>query len=1313
MSQDPLALHAIWSRQPAPKQRHLSPARSLHEDSPFHAADSPRSSISSLTTTTPPSTFSGSPAAHPPLNLPAPQQQQRALAATTGSSSSSSSSFDTQHHRHHQLPSSSFSSFGALAAGHLHPFRSPPRQPLAPLPAIQTRRAHEIDDEPETTESALADILSGQVRPQYRSSSLVSPRHYDNAALPSSPPTASRSYFSPPPAAAHQPAPPALRPRSQSSTSVPLDPQLRQQMSNQLNGVYSRADQYGYRPAHEQNQQHPSSLPASSIPIRIGRDDSSTTLGGGNNAFGAGGSNNEVATSSHPTRPRIAQFAPQSYSGAGFDSHGWRNSGAELGNGVRHASFTSSVGGGGGGGAWADSDHQREGRARIREDGFNRPWADSDWSQQSGIGFSNMSPFTRDGGRTLNEPPSGFGDGASLYKARRDYSLGAVGSGRKRSDSEWGRDRTLKEAEDEEDDSAFAPPTRSGATSRRHSFAAFNPMSRSQIGFHLPEEDRDKASTGGSTTFPSGGMGSTALSGRMGSSAIDDDDLAADLNSLQLNLEAHAATQNEESRRGVTFVGSMPTHFSSHHAIPSSGSKALADEDADDLGPPPPSDQKTVSAALLMPTSSMPMLSPPIGSSRFFQPSPSPATTSVTPSVAQRSTSRFEFGNMPPSSGPMQAATMSDFGLGAFGPAHGQTYVGQSGPRSQPSGVFGQPAPNDHRFGGGQPPQYQGSPFAGALPPPPLPHGGPAQLGGGFSPFPPNAGHMAQPQYVPPGPGANIGPRPPSSASSAGPGGMSNEFVNLGRGVPLHSVPANAPLYIVEFKAGRKDLFYVDDPTLQLKQGDLVIVEADRGRDVGKFFKPCSLDEVQAFQQRLVEMALGQLATAGQGGQGAPPPPNAAALARMTKEFQPKKLYGKASPADTQMLLSKAQDEVKALALIRSKVAQKNLPMEVCDAEWQWDRRKLTFYYTADQRVDFRELVRELFRVYKTRHGIRRARPNVDQSTANSLELERKRRDKDQAKANELIKLTEELQERSRAKDYSRETLALSARVLLINPEYQTGWSIRRRILLDAVLPSISDENDKVALLEQDVQLTNQALQYNPKNYSVWEHRKWCLQQMGTNANWKFELKMVEAYLEKDGRNFHSWDYRRYLVATLASLPPIEGVPTSSTESELAFTTRKISANFSNFSAWHYRTKLLAKLWQENGWDESNPDRTAQTESEFDLVKQALWSDPNDQSAWLYHRWLVGKGSVTIVRREIQGIQELLEEEPDSRLCLDALVYFKRLLVTLLGTDDSTLAEREQLNSDCLEMLIKLERIDPLRQARYKDLAVHILPARR
>lgn len=44
-----------------------------------------------------------------------------------------------------------------------------------------------------------------------------------------------------------------------------------------------------------------------------------------------------------------------------------------------------------------------------------------------------------------------------------------------------------------------------------------------------------------------------------------------------------------------------------------------------------------------------------------------------------------------------------------------------------------------------------------------------------------------------------------------------------------------------------------------------------------------------------------------------------------------------------------------------------DLPMEVCDAEWQFDHKKLTLYYTSRERVDFRELVRELFRTFKAR----------------------------------------------------------------------------------------------------------------------------------------------------------------------------------------------------------------------------------------------------------------------------------------------------------------------------------------------------------
>ena len=85
------------------------------------------------------------------------------------------------------------------------------------------------------------------------------------------------------------------------------------------------------------------------------------------------------------------------------------------------------------------------------------------------------------------------------------------------------------------------------------------------------------------------------------------------------------------------------------------------------------------------------------------------------------------------------------------------------------------------------------------------------------------------------------------------------------------------------------------------------------------------------------------------------------------RTINPKRLFTKATAADTSSLYSKAQEEERALQLCISKVMQRGLPMSVVAAEMQWDRRKLTFYYTASMRVDFRVLVKELFRLYKTR----------------------------------------------------------------------------------------------------------------------------------------------------------------------------------------------------------------------------------------------------------------------------------------------------------------------------------------------------------
>ncbi|ORX91283.1 PSP1-domain-containing protein [Basidiobolus meristosporus CBS 931.73] len=176
-------------------------------------------------------------------------------------------------------------------------------------------------------------------------------------------------------------------------------------------------------------------------------------------------------------------------------------------------------------------------------------------------------------------------------------------------------------------------------------------------------------------------------------------------------------------------------------------------------------------------------------------------------------------------------------------------------------------------------------------------------------------------------------------------------YSDLGKGVPLNTLPRQRPLYIVEFKAGRTDIYYTaENSSLVCRVGDLVIVEADRGKDLGKVIN----DSVTPKQLELLQQNQ-----AGDSGSGDSRLGN--------KEIQPKLIYHIAQPSEIAQLAAKSQDEAKAMLVCQTKVRQKKLPMEVMDAEYQWDRRKLTFYFIAQRRIDFRELVRDLFKIYKTR----------------------------------------------------------------------------------------------------------------------------------------------------------------------------------------------------------------------------------------------------------------------------------------------------------------------------------------------------------
>lgn len=189
-------------------------------------------------------------------------------------------------------------------------------------------------------------------------------------------------------------------------------------------------------------------------------------------------------------------------------------------------------------------------------------------------------------------------------------------------------------------------------------------------------------------------------------------------------------------------------------------------------------------------------------------------------------------------------------------------------------------------------------------------------------------------------------------------------------------------------------------------------------------------------------------------------------------------------------------------------------------------------------------------------------------------------------------------------KDWSSESLDLTTKLLQINPELYTVWNYRRNILVKGIFPesSAQEVND---LLANDLAMTTGALKAHPKVYWIWNHRRWCLENFPAGpgeddgwkkANWDREMFVVERMLDVDARNcefhlcrigcqyrvlmelpVHAWSYRRYVLARMTTQ--------RSDESELHYTTKKIESNFSNFSAWHQRSKVLTAMWSSGTLD--------------------------------------------------------------------------------------------------------------------------------
>jgi len=139
---------------------------------------------------------------------------------------------------------------------------------------------------------------------------------------------------------------------------------------------------------------------------------------------------------------------------------------------------------------------------------------------------------------------------------------------------------------------------------------------------------------------------------------------------------------------------------------------------------------------------------------------------------------------------------------------------------------------------------------------------------------------------------------------------------------------------MVQFKGHRKACYH-NERSVPLIVGDYCLVEADRGRDMGRV---CYV--------------------------GASKP-------QWWREAQRQGVLAKATPDELKRLHENRADEWDDYDICLEKIQMRHLDMQLVSVERQYDRNKITFYFTAEKRVDFRQLVKDLAAMFRTRIELR------------------------------------------------------------------------------------------------------------------------------------------------------------------------------------------------------------------------------------------------------------------------------------------------------------------------------------------------------
>jgi len=297
-------------------------------------------------------------------------------------------------------------------------------------------------------------------------------------------------------------------------------------------------------------------------------------------------------------------------------------------------------------------------------------------------------------------------------------------------------------------------------------------------------------------------------------------------------------------------------------------------------------------------------------------------------------------------------------------------------------------------------------------------------------------------------------------------------------------------------------------------------------------------------------------------------------------------------------------------------------------------------------------------------HGIKKSEVKElteEEKAKNELQLKKLKAIQD-----EILKIREK-------NKYDQKSMDFLLKSSVLMPDYSTIWAIRK-ILMEQYLPTLTDDESMEYLLKE-IKAILPIMMKNPKTYLLWHHRVWCLVKCieieikkGIELEKSVligEIGLCNKFFLKDDRNFHCWNYRVKILSLISIY--FQKNFQKFIEDELKFTIEKVSVNFSNFSAWLYRSKLIPIYFVQHNIKWNTKEALDFFKNDLELIKKAIYTDPKDQSPWNYLSWIITNFSPIYIKNitldennlltikysnvfKIQSLLEILGDEKNYKL---------------------------------------------------------------